>query len=143
MEEIKIREVVAKDAEQIVFLLEELGYPNTLTLLQKKITTLAKSNSDTILVAEADGKVIGVAHLHIAELFHQKGCLGRAMALVVANDHRRLGVGEKLMASLETMARKSGCVKMEVTSSTHRSGAHVFYKRLGYREKRRRFIKEL
>jgi N-acetylglutamate synthase-like GNAT family acetyltransferase len=139
VEEIKIREVVAKDAEQIVFLLEELGYPNTLTLVQKKITTLAKSNSDTILVAEADGKVIGVAHLHIAELFHQKGCLGRAMALVVANDC----VGEKLMASLETMPRKSGCVKMEVTSGTLRSGAHVFYKRLGYREKRRRFIKEL
>jgi len=143
MQEFKIRKAVIKDAEQIVFLLEELGYPNTLALVQSKLANLSKSNKDTVIIAEKDNKVIGIGHLHIAELFHQPGQLGRVMALVVKSDYRGHGVGEKLMESLETIARNSGCVKIEVTSGIHRNGAHAFYKNLGYTEKPKRFIKQL
>jgi len=71
-----IRKVTTHDAAQIVSLLEELGYPNTTALVKKKIAVLSRSNHDTMLVADADDIVVGVAHLHVAELFHQKGRLG-------------------------------------------------------------------
>ncbi len=141
MEEFTIRKAVVEDADQIVGLLKELGYQNKPEFAQSKIAELSQGDKDFVLVAEMDGKVIGVAYLHIVELFYEPGRLGRIMAFVVTNNYRRLGVGRKLMTSLETMARNAGCIMMEITSGIHRNDAHAFYKKLGYTEKPRRFVK--
>lgn len=143
MKEVTIRTVDIRDAGQIADLLRELGYPNTREFAQSKIAKLCKSDSDTVLIAETDGRVIGVAHLHIAELFHQPGRFGRIMAIVVTGDHRQSGVGRKLVDSLESIAKNAGCIKIEVTSGIHRKGGHVFYKKLGYTEKSKHFAKVL
>jgi GNAT superfamily N-acetyltransferase len=134
---------VSQDAEQIADLLKQLGYPNTSSFVQAKLAALSKSSNDVVLVAEMGSRVAGVGHLHIAELFHQPGYSGRVMALVVSDAYRRHQVGRMLMMSLETIARNSGCIKMEVTSGIQRDDAHAFYKSLGYTEKPRRFIKFL
>lgn len=143
MAEFTIREATVQDAEQIAGLLQALGYPNTVAFSQQKIATLSQSAGDAVLVAEIAGRIIGVAHLHVAELFHEAGRLGRVMALVVAEHIRRSGVGKKLVLLLEKQARNAGCVKMEVTSGAHREGAHVFYGELGYLEEQKRFVKVL
>ena len=141
--EIKIRKVKVQDAKSISGLLKELGYPSSIPFTKNKILKLVKSKNDFVLVAEADSKVIGVVHLHIAELFHESGKLGRIMALVVNKKYRQAGVGHKLMISLEAIARKAGCTKIEITSASHRKDAHKFYLGLGYFEKPKRFIKML
>lgn len=138
-----IREATDQDAEQIAGLLQALGYPNTLAFARQKIAALSQHAGDVVLVAEASGRVIGVAHLHVAELFHEAGMIGRIMALVVTDRARRSGVGRRLMRSLEKLARNAGCVKMEVTSGAHREGAHSFYESLGYFEEPKRFVKVL
>ena len=46
------------------------------------------------------------------------------------------------MDFLESIAHDAGCTKMELTSGSHRKGAHKFYKNLGYTEKPKRFFKE-
>jgi histone acetyltransferase (RNA polymerase elongator complex component) len=51
--------------------------------------------------------------------------------------------GKKLPQALEKIARKKRCAKIEITSGSQRTGAHDFYRRLGYEEVRRRFIKSL
>lgn len=141
MAEFTIKKAVIEDANQIAGLLKELGYPNTSAFAQSKIAELSKSDNDTVLIAEINDRIIGVAHLHIAELFHEPGRLGRVMAIVVTSNYRQSGVGQKLITSLETIARNAGCTKMEITSGIHRDGAHTFYKKLGYTEKPRRFGK--
>jgi N-acetylglutamate synthase-like GNAT family acetyltransferase len=143
MAKFTVREAIAKDADQIAGLLRALGYPNTPTFAQQKIEELSQSVSDTVLVAEGEGRVVGFTHLHLAELFHERGRLGRIMALVVTDDARRSGVGKMLMSSLEVLARNAGCVKLEVTSGAGRHGAHAFYHRLGYTEEPKRFVKTL
>lgn len=143
MEEFIVRKAVTEDADQIAVLLKELGYPNTPAFVQLKIVDLSESNNDTVLIAEVDGKVVGLAHLHIAELFHEPGRLGRIMAIVITNNYRRLGIGRKLMTLLEAIARNVGCIKLEVTSGTHRNDAHPFYRSLGYIETPKRFVKVL
>ncbi len=140
---IRIRLAAAKDTNELVLLLKELGYPNSGDAVRKRLKKLTRNRQDTILVAESKAKVLGMGHLHVADLFHQKGKLGRVMALVVANKYGRRGIGRKLMARLEAKARRAGCVKMEVTSGWHRDDAHKFYLGLGYHEKPKRFIKEL
>jgi GNAT superfamily N-acetyltransferase len=143
MAEIIVKNAESKDAEQLSGLLGELGYPNTPEFAKEKIASLTTSDCDILLVAETEGLVIGAAHLHIAQMFHEKGKLGRIMALVVTDRHRFIGVGKKLMATAEAMAIDGGCSKMEVTSAMHRDPAKKFYEGLGYTEKRRRFIKHL
>ncbi|KPL19643.1 MAG: hypothetical protein AMJ92_02175 [candidate division Zixibacteria bacterium SM23_81] len=138
-----IKEALAKDAGPIADLLKELGYARTLAFARRKITVLSRSDSDTVLVAEVQGRVVGLAHLHLAELFHEKGLLGRVMAIVVNKEARQAGVGTKLMSSVEKLARDAGCVKMEVTSGIQRDWAHAFYRKLGYIEEPKRFVKVL
>jgi ribosomal protein S18 acetylase RimI-like enzyme len=143
MAEFIVRKAEPKDAEQISALLGELGYPNPPDFVREKIKAMEPGDSDILLVAETMRIVIGAAHLHIAEMLHEKGKLGRVMALVVTNNYRWLGVGKKLITTAETMAKEAGCSKMEVTSAMHREPAKKFYEGLGYAEKRRRFIKYL
>ena len=138
-----IREAVDQDADQIAGLLKALGYPKTPDFVRQKMAALSQNAGDFLLVGEASGRVIGVAHLHVAELFHEAGRLGRIMALVVTDHARRSGVGRSLMRSLERLARDAGCVKMEVTSGAHREGAHAFYESLGYLQEPKRFVKVL
>jgi N-acetylglutamate synthase-like GNAT family acetyltransferase len=143
MSAFKIREALAKDAGSIADLLKGLGYPKTAAFTRQKIAALSKSGSDTVLVAEAQGRVLGVAHLHLAELFHKRGLLGRVMAIVVNEEARQASVGTELMHSAEKLARDAGCVKMEVTSGSQRDWAHAFYQKLGYIEEPKRFVKAL
>jgi len=141
--EIAIREAVPDDAEAVAGLLGELGYPNTADFARAKLAALARSARDWVLVAERSGRVIGVGHLHVSELFHQPGRVGRIMAVVVETDSRRLGVGRELMRRLEAIAEEAGCIKLELTSAAHREPAHAFYYSLGYGEGLKHFIKYL
>lgn len=135
--------VPARDAGAVAKLLGDLGYPNTPAFAQAKLELLSQSPDDWVRVAERAGRVVGVGHLHVAELFHQPGRVGRVMAIVVAADCRRLGVGRKLMTSLEALAEQAGCTKLELTSAAHREDAHAFYDSLGYAEGLRHFVKPI
>lgn len=104
---------------------------------------LSKSKIDSVFVAEIEGKVVAFTHLHIAKMLHEPGKLGGVMAIVVSKDYSRAGVGRKLMYFLESIALDTGCTKMELTSGSHRKGAHKFYKNLGYFEKPKRFLMKL
>ena len=143
MEEIKLRKANLEDGDQVARLLEELGYPNKPAFIRLKIEVLAKSLKDTVLVSEMESKVLGAAHLHVAEMLHEAGHIGRIMAVAVKKEHQRSGIGRALMASLEIIAQEAGCVSLEITSDIHRNSAQEFYKSLGYGEESKRFVKRL
>jgi GNAT superfamily N-acetyltransferase len=63
--------------------------------------------------------------------------------MVVADGCRSRGIGGTLLASAEAIARDAGCERIEVTSADARTRAHDFYRRLGYVERPRRFIRYL
>jgi len=138
-----VRKARPGDAEAVASLLGALGYPNTAAFARDKIRELAASEADAVFVAEEAGAVVAVGHVHAATMFHAPGKLGRVMALVVSEEHRRRGSASALMEALERWARGAGCAKMEITSGGRRPGAHEFYERLGYEEKPRRFVKDM
>jgi len=140
---IQIREIVSGDVPEVTHLLEELGYPSSSDFVHDKIEILETSGADKVFVAEVNHQVVAFAHLHQAELFHAPGRLGRIMALAVAEGNRRKGIGKRLLLAVEQRAREGGCVEMEVSSGVHRQGAHAFYRKLGYIEKSKRFVKML
>jgi ribosomal protein S18 acetylase RimI-like enzyme len=84
---------------------------------------------------------VGVLGLHVMPLLHRDHKLCRVLALCVSADFTRQGVGTRLMEAAESVARRAGCHRMELTTANERTGAHAFYRRLGYREASLRFAK--
>lgn len=109
--------------------------------MEKRLRAVELGATDVALVAEEDAKVIAVASLHVFELFHQPGLIGRITSFVVDASARRKGVGSKLLAAADEFFRGVGCIRAEVTSGEHRSDAHTFYISQGYAADERRFLK--
>ncbi len=136
-----VRTAALADAPAIAGLMVQLGYGAGTELIARKLEILALNSCDSVLLAEVDGAVTGVISLHVLELFHAEGRIGRITSLVVDAGHRGRGVGEALVAAADRFFAGQGCVRAEVTSGDHRTGAHAFYAAQGYAPDERRFIK--
>jgi len=137
----KIRKALLTDAESVSKLLSQLGYQASPQLIRDKLEALEFSARDTVLLA-LDGKTtIGVISLHVLELFHQPGRLGRITSLVIDDAFQGQGVGTMLVYAADAFFTEQLCVRAEVTSSDHRTQAHNFYQQQGYVLDERRFVK--
>ena len=141
-----IRPSERTDTPAITALLHELGYPaNTEEEVSARLARWSERDDVLVLVATAGSQVVGVAALTVIPHFVQPGSWGRLAALVVAADARGLGIGHRLLASTEQAALDRGCVRLEINSSRRRTGAHAFYRSLGYTDfcdQAARFIKD-
>lgn len=137
----KVRKALPADAESVSKLLGQLGYQVSPKLIRDKLETLELSASDTVLLAQDGKNIIGVISLHVLELFHQPGRLGRITSLVIDDDFRGQGVGTMLVSAADAFFTEQLCVRAEVTSSDHRIQAHIFYQQQGYAIDERRFVK--
>lgn len=140
---LEIRTATPQDAFAIAPLLAELGYPQQMDELAARITQLADTRTDVVAVAELDGRIVGVACLHVTTFLHLPGAgRGRLTALVVDSAYRGSGIGGRLLRAAETAAEERGCIAVELTSAAHRTAAHRFYVAAGYKDSPHRFIKE-
>jgi N-acetylglutamate synthase-like GNAT family acetyltransferase len=130
------------DAPALVSLLAELGYPTDAGTLERRLAALVADPAVTLLVAERDGRVVGLASMHVMPLI-ERAPLGRLSAIVVAADERRAGIGRALVERVESEARARGCERLELTSAERRADAHAFYRDLGFEPASQRFIKSL
>jgi N-acetylglutamate synthase-like GNAT family acetyltransferase len=135
------RPALAADAIRIAQLLDQLGYEASTELVMRKLAALSQNSMDSVMVAQSADEIVGVVSLHVLELFHAEGRLGRITSLVVAAHSRGEGVGKLLVDAADKYFRETGCVRAEVTSGDHRAQAHVFYQAQGYEPDERRFVK--
>ena len=84
-----------------------------------------------VLVAEAQGRVIGWAHVAV-EGHVVTDVRAELRALVVAEEKRSGGVGRRLLEAAENWAREQGCREIGLRSNVLRERAHPFYLRHGY-----------
>ena len=136
-----VRPARPEDGSRIRELLAQLGYAADPSHVEQRLETMEKSGTDTVLVAETGGAVIGVASLHSFDLFHQPGRIGRITSFVVDASVRGEGAGKLLLAAADEFFRSVGCIRSEVTSGDHRPAAHAFYEANGYVPDERRFLK--
>ena len=141
--DVVIRDAHPADAGALAPLLGQLGYPAEADAVAKRLDQLAASDTDRVVVAELDGAVVGLAAVHVALSVEYDEPAAKLSAIVVDEDHRRCGVGEALAAALEAEARARGCCLIFLTTAERRDGAHVFYRRIGWEETGRRFVKRL
>ncbi|MGA4837884.1 GNAT family N-acetyltransferase [Streptomyces sp. G45] len=129
----RIRPARGADAHPVSALLDQLGYPQAdQAATASRIGAWAEDPASAVFVAEACGELLGVIAVHVCPFFERDGAWGRIVALVVSERARGRGVGARLVAVAESFAAARGCLRMEVTSSDRRRGAHAFYRRRGY-----------
>jgi GNAT superfamily N-acetyltransferase len=139
MAEVRAREADSIDLDALMGLYEQLTgpldeplpdpRPDAREVLQQIIADPARS----LLVAELDGELIGTADVLIApNLTHHAQPWALVENVVVAEHARRRGVGRMLMLRAVELAREAGCYKVNLISGNERTGAHDFYRNLGF-----------
>jgi GNAT superfamily N-acetyltransferase len=84
------------------------------------------------LIAEEAGRALGLIALHIAPMLFYPMPLARITTLVVGPDHRRRGIGRRLVEAAAAVASDAGCDTLELTTGLHREDAHAFYQSLSF-----------
>ncbi|GGM13565.1 GNAT family N-acetyltransferase [Promicromonospora citrea] len=94
---------------------------------------IAASPDNELVVAEADGAVVGVMQLTFIPGISRNGASRLLVEAVrVDKELRGQGVGARMMEHAHDRGRARGCVLAQLTSDKQRPDAHRFYRRLGY-----------
>lgn len=140
---VTVREAQRQDAAAVAALLGELDYPSSLDQARERLERIKQDPSTWVVVAEVDGKIAGLAALHVQNLVERDDLGCELAAMVVEERYRRRGVGVRLMEVIEEEARSRGCVNLVLNTAHRRADAHAFYEALGYEHTGRRYAKEL
>jgi len=138
---LSVRPARPADSEAIAVLVTGLGFATAREDIEGRLSALKKGR-ETPFVAE-QGEVIGVLAWHVTPVLHRPKPVGRITMMVVAEGERRRGVGRALVEAACAQMRAKGCGLVEVTSNVDLSGAHGFYRRLGFERTSYRFAKAL
>ena len=132
MPDVIIRPAALKDAAGIAELCRvALGYDTEEPLIEERLPALTADPTHKVLVAEADGGLVGFAHAcDYDQLYapHMKNL----MAIAVAHGARGRGIGKLLLAEVERWANDTGADVVRVVSGEARLDAHHMYRSAGY-----------
>jgi GNAT superfamily N-acetyltransferase len=127
----------------MAMLLGELGYPSSAEEVRGRLEAYSRAGGTHLIVADEGGEVSGLGAMQVMPLVHRDRPVGRITAMVVRADRRGSGIGRRLVAELEEIARREGCARIDLTSRYRREEAHAFYLSLGFEDTSLRFVKDL
>jgi ribosomal protein S18 acetylase RimI-like enzyme len=135
----KVREANVEDAARIHDLACELAEtvgdtPPTEEATRARLEELLDEPRARILVAENEVGIIGGASFWIKPDLAHGDTVVEVPMLVVAEDHRRSGVGRLLMAEVRNVASDNGASQIELVATRANVTAREFYRSLGFVE---------
>jgi GNAT superfamily N-acetyltransferase len=136
---IKARDATTEDAGGIHGLARELAEtvgdePPTEEAIRARLEELLDEPRARVLVAENEAGIVGGASFWIKpDLAHGDTVIDVPM-LVVAEDHRRAGVGKLLMEEVRNVASDNGASQIELVATRANVTAREFYRSLGFVE---------
>lgn len=141
----KIREFQKKDVPQLVHLMKQLGYPTSLEKLESRFSNIQSQPNYYTLVAELNSKVVGMVGLCHNLFYEYDSSYVRIGAFIVDAEHRRKGIGEKLMHEAEkwAMGQEATHITLNSGNREERRAAHKFYLNMGYKDQSTGFSKLL
>ncbi len=124
--------MVEADAEVVAELAAELGYPNEIEAIRRRIRPIG--DADLLLVAtDPNDKAMGFIQAHRVCII-EVGIRVEILGLVVSSKARRMGIARRLISEVELWARRNGSDLISVRSNTQRAEAHIFYPAMGYKK---------
>ena len=141
--DIAIRHATVTDAEKIAQLVTGLGYPTSPGQMSTRLEAVLADGDYSTLVAAAGERIVGFIGTRVGPLYESNDRYGQIMALAVASDHQRRGIGRTLMEAAEAILVGRGARVLIVHSGNHRADAHAFYEKNGYAFTARRYKKSV
>ncbi len=136
---INARDATTEDAGGIHSLARELAEtvgdePPTEEAIRARLEELLDEPRARVLVAENEAGIVGGVNLWIKpDLAHGDTVIEVPM-LVVAEAHRRAGVGKLLMEEVRNIASDNGASQIELIATSANVTAREFYRSLGFVE---------
>ena len=124
--------MVEADAEVVAELATELGYPNGIEAIRRRIRPIGEANL-LLVASEASDKPVGFIQAHRVCII-EVGLRVEILGLVVSSTVRRKGIARMLIGEVELWAQKIGAEVVSVRSNTKRAEAHLFYPAMGYKQ---------
>ena len=124
------RHATIADANELVKLLKELGYPESADTIKNRLQLIEKMGG-VVLVAEKDQALHGCVQA-LVDIRLAEGKVGEIVSLIVLNSTRGQGVGKTLTKKAEAYLTEHGCTTIKVRANAVRADAHEFYHRLGF-----------
>ncbi|BDQ31752.1 acetyltransferase [Nitrosopumilus zosterae] len=149
MENVVIRESMAKDIPVILGLLYELGRPrpqkdSEIESFRKLVKQYIDDTDKKILVAEFDGvEIIGMVSIVLLSRLNQTSRELYIPELIVREKFQNQGIGKKLINSCISIAKEKKCHRIRLESGNKRKESHKFYKKLGFEQSGLSFTKNL
>lgn len=101
-------------------------------LLQKIVTY---PNYALYLAEDQDGRIVGSFAFLIMDNLAHRGAPSAVVEDVCVDERARgQGIGRAMMSYAMDLAKQSGCYKLVLSSNGDRTGAHDFYRSLGFSE---------
>lgn len=139
-----VRAASLEDAESLVPLLEQLGYPAEPAEIRRRLQrTTARDYAAWVFVTDSGSDVIGFAAGHLLLPYENDAPAAQLMILVVDERHRGSGVGTALLDAFEAWATSRGASRVIVSSGLERVATHAFYVRQGWARTGVRFGRQL
>jgi ribosomal protein S18 acetylase RimI-like enzyme len=129
-----VRDARPADVSAVHRLIGQLADVPDEAAFRARLDRAAAADGHRIIVAEVEGKVVGVLHMFERSAL-EKPCEAVVQALVVDSEARGSGVGEALMREAEAWAQSRKLPSVSLYSRVDRKRAHAFYERIGYRIK--------
>src|SRR5215218_3760880 len=136
---IKARDATTRDAARIHGLARELAEtvgdePPTEEAVRARLEELLDEPRARVLVAENEAGIVGGVSFWIKPDLAHGDTVVEVPMLVVAEDHRRTGVGKLLMEEVRSVASDNGASMIELVATTANVAAREFYRSLGFVE---------
>ena len=95
------------------------------------------------LVYEEKDEVLGFISVHIQRLLHHISNIAEIHELIVDEKVRGRGIGSQLFEKAKYIARKNGCIQLEVCCNQRRKESHKFYEGQGMKNSHYKFCLEI
>jgi ribosomal protein S18 acetylase RimI-like enzyme len=138
---ISLRSAAIADSVGLARLVSVLGYPTSPAQMRKRLESILCDDDYATLVAWDDENIVGFIGTRVGQLYESDGCYGQIMALAVARDHPRHGIGRMLIKAAESVLIERKVSVLVITSGNQRANAHAFYEKNGYTWTGRRYKK--
>ena len=106
--------------------------PGDVALASDFLHARLERGESTILVAEADGQLLGFCQLYPTWCSVAAARIFVLYDLFVDDGVRRSGVGRQLMLAAEAFARDAGAVRLDLSTARTNARAQALYESLGW-----------
>jgi ribosomal protein S18 acetylase RimI-like enzyme len=136
---IKARDATAEDVAGIHGLARELSEtvgdePPMEEAVGSRLKELLEEPRARVIVAENEAGIVGGVSFWIKPDLAHGDTVVEVPMLVVAEDHRRTGVGKLLMEEVRNVASDNGASQIELVATRSNVTAREFYRSLGFVE---------